>query len=103
MGEPDRPDVADRAYAPPQGEGLPQSAAPLLVRMDQQKLARNGNATTVAIQRPYLRHLGWLTGESVIVELFDDDTIRIRKPRLEDFGPRVRKPRRLDLPVVVRA
>jgi hypothetical protein len=50
-----------------------------------QKIVRNGSSTHVAIARPLLIHLGWLPGESVIVELLEDDTLRVRRPCADDF------------------
>jgi antitoxin component of MazEF toxin-antitoxin module len=50
-----------------------------------QKIVRNGNSTHVAIPRPLLIHLGWLPGESLIVELLEDDTLRLRRPQADDF------------------
>ena len=52
-----------------------------------QKLCRNGNATAVAIPRAVLIHLGWLAGESVILEVLEDESIRIRRPVAADFAP----------------
>jgi antitoxin component of MazEF toxin-antitoxin module len=57
-----------------------------------QKLVRNGSSTQVTMPRPLLIHLGWLPGEAVIIELLEDDSIRIRRPREADFAP-VRMPR----------
>jgi len=52
-----------------------------------QKLVRNGNATAVTVPRALLQHLGWLPGESIIIELLEDQTCRLRRPVLEDFAP----------------
>jgi len=52
-----------------------------------QKLVRNGNATAVAIPRPFLIHLGWLPGESIVLELLEDKSIRVRRPVERDFAP----------------
>jgi antitoxin component of MazEF toxin-antitoxin module len=52
-----------------------------------QKLVRNGNSVGVSIPRVILHTLGWLPGESVILELLEDQTLRIRRPCERDFGP----------------
>lgn len=52
-----------------------------------QKLVKNGNATAVSIPRPILIQLGWLSGESVIIEVLEDNTIRLRRPVDRDFAP----------------
>lgn len=52
-----------------------------------QKLVRNGNATAVAVPRPMLINLGWLPGESIVLELLEDRSIRIRRPCERDFAP----------------
>jgi antitoxin component of MazEF toxin-antitoxin module len=52
-----------------------------------QKLVKNGNAIAVSIPRPLLVHLGWLPGESIIIELLEDDSIRLRRPVERDFAP----------------
>lgn len=52
-----------------------------------QKLVRNGNATAVAIPRPFLFKLGWLTGRAVVIELTENcDMVIIRLPNERDFG-----------------
>jgi antitoxin component of MazEF toxin-antitoxin module len=50
-----------------------------------QKLIRNGTSTQVTIARPLLIQLGWLSGETVIVELMEDESIRVRRPNSSDF------------------
>lgn len=50
-----------------------------------QKLVRNGNSTQFTIPRALLIELGWLPGESVIVELLEDGALRLRRPVPEDF------------------
>lgn len=52
-----------------------------------QKLVRNGNSTGVSIPRSVLVHLGWLPGQQVIGEVLEDQSIRIRLPREQDFAP----------------
>lgn len=52
-----------------------------------QKLTRNGNATGVSIPRALLAALGWLPGESVIIEMLEDKSIRVRRPVARDFAP----------------
>lgn len=32
-------------------------------------------------------HLGWLPGESVMIELLEDSTLRVRRPIPQDFAP----------------
>lgn len=50
-----------------------------------QKLVRNGNATRITIPRSMLHHVGWLPGESMIIELLEDNSFRLRRPSLDDF------------------
>ncbi len=57
------------------------------------KLVRNGNATAVTIPRPLLFATGWLPGESVVLELLEDRTVRARRPEARDFG--IQSPPRL--------
>lgn len=52
-----------------------------------QKLVRNGNATAVAIPRPFLMHLGWLPGQAIVLELLEDKSVRVRLPVARDFAP----------------
>jgi len=52
-----------------------------------QKLVRNGNSTQITIARQILVTLGWLPGESVILELLEDQTLRVRRPQESDFAP----------------
>jgi len=53
-----------------------------------QKLVKNGNSTAVSIPRPLLVHMGWLPGESIIIELLEDNTLRLRRPVERDFAPK---------------
>lgn len=73
----------------------------MLIRLDIQRISRVGSSSCVVLQKPVMRHLGWITGQSVIVEVLDDDTLRVRKPTLEDLGPQIPRARRLPLPVSV--
>lgn len=57
-----------------------------------QKLMRNGTSTVVTIPRPVLIHLGWLPGQMVILEVLEDQSIRVRLPHEVDFTP-VKPPR----------
>jgi len=52
-----------------------------------QKLVKNGNSTAVSIPRPLLVHMGWLPGESIVIELLEDNTLRLRRPVERDFAP----------------
>lgn len=52
-----------------------------------QKLTRNGNSTAVTIPRTILHALGWLPGESLIMEIVDDGRVELRRPNEHDFGP----------------
>jgi antitoxin component of MazEF toxin-antitoxin module len=52
-----------------------------------QKLVRNGNSTAVSIPRPILFYLGWLPGESIVLEVLDDKSLRVRRPCDRDFAP----------------
>ena len=49
------------------------------------KIVRNGTSTGVNVPRQIMIRLGWLPGQRVIVELLEDDSIRLRLPKLEDF------------------
>lgn len=73
----------------------------MLIRLDLQRISRVGGSSCVVIQKPIMRHLGWITGQSVIVEVLDDDTLRVRKPTVDDLGPQIPRSRRLPLPVPV--
>lgn len=53
----------------------------------RQKLVRNGNSTAVNIPRQMLIHLGWLPGEEMVVEVLEDNSIRIRRMVERDFAP----------------
>jgi antitoxin component of MazEF toxin-antitoxin module len=52
-----------------------------------QKLVKNGNSTQVTIPRTMLITLGWITGESVMLELLEDGSLRLRRPVERDFAP----------------
>jgi antitoxin component of MazEF toxin-antitoxin module len=52
-----------------------------------QKLTTRGNSTGVSIPRTILHRLGWLPGESVIIEVLEDDSVRVRRPCERDFAP----------------
>lgn len=65
-----------------------------------QKLTRNGNATCVSIPRAILTTIGWLPGQSIIVELLEDSSLRIRRPAASDFEPTV-TPRILQNPMAL--
>lgn len=52
-----------------------------------QKLVKNGNATAVSIPRAMLIHLGWLPSESIIIEVLEDNSLRLRRPVERDFAP----------------
>ena len=52
-----------------------------------QKLVRNGNSTSLTIPKVVLIHLGWLPGEQMIIELLEDQSLRIRRPCDRDFAP----------------
>lgn len=45
---------------------------------DVRKLVRNGNAITITIPRQMLVQLGWLPAMRVVIELLEDNTLRIR-------------------------
>ena len=52
-----------------------------------QKLCKHGSSTSVSLPRYLLFELGWVCGQGVIVELMEDQSLRVRLPRQEDFGP----------------
>ena len=49
-----------------------------------QKLCKCGNATHFTIPRAALFYLGWLPGESMVLELLEDKSIRIRRLTADD-------------------
>lgn len=51
-----------------------------------QKLTRNGNSTSITIPRAVLFALGWLPGQSVVIELLENKTLLVRLPNERDFG-----------------
>lgn len=52
------------------------------------KLVRNGNATSISIPRVMLYHLGWVPGESMMLEMQEDGkSVLVRRPNERDFGP----------------
>jgi antitoxin component of MazEF toxin-antitoxin module len=53
-----------------------------------QKLVRNGNSTQVTLPRIMLIPLGWLPGMEVVLELLEDNTIRIRPLEDAAFRPK---------------
>lgn len=53
-----------------------------------QKLVRNGNSTQVTLAPQMLCWLGWLPGESIIVELTENKSIVIRRPGADEFAPK---------------
>jgi len=55
---------------------------------DLRKLVRNGNATQITIPRPMLVTLGWLPGMEVVMELLEDNTLRIRPLEDKAFQPK---------------
>lgn len=55
---------------------------------DIRRLVRNGNATQITISRPMLVHLGWLPGMDMVMELLEDNTIRIRPLEDKAFQPK---------------
>jgi hypothetical protein len=57
-----------------------------------QKLIRNGNSTQITILKPILIHLGWLAGEAVVIDVLEDKSLHIYKPRPEDFAPKRMRP-----------
>lgn len=52
-----------------------------------QKLTQKGSSTGFTIPKAILHHLGWLPGESFILELLEDESIRVRRPTERDFAP----------------
>lgn len=74
----------------------------LLIRRDLQRLSRNGSSTAVTVSKPVMRHLGWLPGQTVIVEVHDDNSLHVRLPNDSDYGPRVERSRSLPIPVPVK-
>lgn len=52
-----------------------------------QKLCKHGNSTAVCIPRFVLFHLGWVPGQAVMIEILEDQSIRVRLPVSADFVP----------------
>lgn len=52
-----------------------------------QKLCRNGNSTSISIPRPLLAFVGWIPGQSVILDVLEDKSILVRLPVERDFAP----------------
>lgn len=52
-----------------------------------QRLVRNSNSTAVSIPKVMLIHLGWFVGEFVVIELLEDNTLRLRRPCEQDIAP----------------
>jgi antitoxin component of MazEF toxin-antitoxin module len=61
----------------------------------QQKLTQKGNSFGFSIPKQMLVFLGWLPGESFIVELTDDRSVLIRRVTERDLAP-IGPPRMLD-------
>lgn len=53
-----------------------------------QKLVRNGSSTQVTIPRMMLIPLGWLPGMEVVIEMLEDNTIRVRPLEDAAFKPK---------------
>ena len=51
-----------------------------------QKLVRNGNSTQFTIPRAILIHLNWVAGETMMLEVREDGSMLLRRPRESDFG-----------------
>jgi antitoxin component of MazEF toxin-antitoxin module len=63
---------------------LPHLPAPDAARC-RVKLSSNGTSTCVNIPRAVLFYLGWLCGEEVVLELLEDQSIRLRRLTRDDF------------------
>lgn len=63
------------------------SRAVVALRMD-------GSSTVVTIPRQILTYLGWLPGDDTVIELLEDNTLRVR-PFTKDDVPDRRAPRLL--------
>lgn len=61
-----------------------------------QKLVKNGNSTQITILRPMLVWLGWLPGQSVVVEVLEDKTLHVRLLELAEIAPRQMRPTLID-------
>jgi antitoxin component of MazEF toxin-antitoxin module len=51
------------------------------------RLTRNGNCTTITIPRAMRTHLGWLPGERMVIELLEDQSVRVRRMTADDIAP----------------
>jgi len=60
-------------------------------------LVRNGSSVVVCIPSHLLFHLGWQAGDPVTLELLEDNSLRVRQPRLEDLWSNRRPPLKTEL------
>lgn len=51
------------------------------------KLQKRGNSVCLSIPRYMLAHLGWLCGDTVVEELLEDKTLRVRPLNDPAFRP----------------
>ena len=64
-----------------------------------QRLTPNGSSASIIVRREALRHLGWHLGMTLVLEVMSDDTIRIRRAKLDDLNGSA--PREFSAPVLV--
>jgi hypothetical protein len=50
-------------------------------------LTKNGNTVTACIPRALRTHLGWLSGERMVWELLEDNSLRLRRMTGADVAP----------------
>jgi antitoxin component of MazEF toxin-antitoxin module len=50
------------------------------------RIVRNGNSAQVTVPRNYLTYLGWRFGDDMILEILEDQSLRIRRPLERDFA-----------------
>lgn len=80
---------------------MPEVVKQLVQRRNLQKLTAAGSSLHVTITRPILRHVGWLPGQLLVVEVLSDNSISVRAARDIELGPTVE--RAIPVPVAIEA
>jgi len=50
------------------------------------RIVRNGNSAQVTVPLNYLNYLGWRFGDDIILEILEDQSLRLRRPLTRDFA-----------------
>jgi antitoxin component of MazEF toxin-antitoxin module len=64
------------------------------------RLTRRGHSSHVSIPPQMMEYLRWRITDGVVVEVTDDDEIRIRRVRPSDLGSTSMPPMNLELPAL---